>query len=83
MALRKNIELETGIKVNDAYLRVEIPSLTKDTLSFVVRKYADIDKPYFKETFYNTSYDINGTNPFKQAYEYLKTLEEFKESKDS
>lgn len=82
MALRKNVELETGIKVEGSYLRVEIPSLTKDTLSFVVRKYADIDKPYFKETFYNTSYDINGTNPFEQAYEYLKTLEEFKDAED-
>ena len=39
MALRKNVELETGIKVNGAYLRVEIPSLTKDILSFVPIKY--------------------------------------------
>ena len=82
MAISKNIELENGIKVEGAYLRVEFPSITKDTLTFSLRKYVKIDKPFFNEEIISCEYDLDGDNPFKQAYEYLKTLEEFKDSVD-
>lgn len=82
MAIIKNIELENGIKVDSAYIRVEFPSITKDKLTFVVRKYANKDKPFFAEDVIECSYNIEGENPFKQAYEYLKTLEEFKNAED-
>ena len=82
MAIIKNIELENGIKVDGAYLRVENPSLTKDSLTFSVRKYVEAGKAFFVEEYFTTLYDINGENPFIQAYEYLKTLEEFKDAED-
>lgn len=82
MAIIKNIELENGIKVDGAYLRVESPSITKDKIIFTVRKYVSIDKPFFAEEVIECKYDIDGDNPFKQAYDYLKTLEDFKDSKD-
>lgn len=82
MAIMKNIELENGIKVDGAYLRVEFPSVTKDKLTFNLRKYVSTDKPFFAEEVIECKYDIEGDNPFKQAYEYLKTLEEFKDAED-
>lgn len=82
MAIKLNIELENGIKVDRAYLRVEYPAVTKDTLTFTVRKYVDAEKPFFSEQTYIVDYSLDGENPFKQAYEYLKTLEEFKGSED-
>lgn len=82
MAIIKNIELENGIKVDGAYLKVEFPSVTKDKVTFNLRKYVEAKKPFFSEEIITCDYSINGENPFKQAYEYLKTLEEFKDAED-
>lgn len=82
MAIMKNIELENGIKVDGSYLRVEFPSVTKDKLTFNLRKYVEANKSFFSEETITCDYDINGENPFVQAYEYLKTLEEFKDAED-
>lgn len=82
MAIKQNIETEFGVNVNECILRVEYPSLTKNTLSFNLRKYASIDKPFFGEEFHTCEYNFEGQNPFKQAYEYLKTLPEFEDSED-
>ena len=82
MALVKNIELENGIKVDEAYIRVESPSITKGKIIFTARKYVSTDKPFFAEEVIECKYDIEGNNPFKQAYEHLKTLDEFKDAKD-
>ena len=82
MAIIKNIELENGIKVDGAYLRVEFPSATKDKLTFNLRKYVEIGKPFFHEEVIICSYDLNEGNPFMQAYKYLKTLESFKDAED-
>lgn len=82
MAIKINVELENGIKVDGAYLRVEYPTITKDSISFHLRKYISIDKPFFSEDILSASYDINGENPFKQAYLYLKSLEEYADAED-
>lgn len=82
MAIRINIELENGIKVDGAYLRVEYPAITKDSISFNLRKYVSIDKPFFNEGVLSAPYDINGENPFKQAYLYIKTLPEYADAED-
>lgn len=82
MAIIKDTELENGIKVDGAYLRVENITLDKTSISFNVRKYVDKTKSFFSEEYLTCSYDIEGENPFIQAYEYLKTLEEFKDSED-
>ena len=39
MAIIKNIELENGIKVDKAYIRVESPSIIKGKIIFIARKY--------------------------------------------
>jgi hypothetical protein len=82
MALKINIETESGIKVDGAYCRVEYPYLTKDSVSFNLRKYVVSDKPFFEESFYSTVYNLEGDNPIKQAYEYLKNLPEFADAVD-
>ena len=82
MAISKNIELENGIKVDGAYIRVEYPSVTKDSISFNLRKYVAADKPFFGEDFMIAPYTLDGANPFVQAYEYLKSLPEYADAVD-
>lgn len=82
MAISKNIELSNGIKVDGAYIRVEYPSVTKDSMSFHIRKYVASDKPSFNEDFISAPYVLEGENPFKQAYEYLKSLPEYADAID-
>ena len=74
MAIRNNIDFYNGIKVEEAYLRVEFPSINKDSMSFNLRKYVSTDLPFFSEDIITCAYDIEGKNPYAQAYEYLKTL---------
>lgn len=82
MAIKVNTELVTGIKVDDAYCRVEYPTITKDNISFHLRKYISVEKPFFDEDIFSTAYNINGENPFKQAYLYLKSLPEYADAED-
>jgi hypothetical protein len=82
MALSKTIEAQFGATLEGCYLRVEHPTLTKDTLSFNLRVYADITKPFFEESVITCPYELLGENPFKQAYIHLKTLPEFADSTD-
>jgi hypothetical protein len=82
MALTKSIELTTGINVANAYLRVEGVSLTKTNMNFHIREYTEQGMPFFNEEVFNCSYNIEGDNPIKQAYLYLKTLPEFADATD-
>jgi len=82
MALNKAVETNYGVIVDGCYLRVEQPKLTKTALSFHLRTYVDITKPFFEETVFTCAYDIAGENPFKQAYTHLKTLPEFADATD-
>jgi hypothetical protein len=84
MALSRNIDTDWGISVPDAYCRIEAVSLTgKDTMSFHVRSYtAAKDVPFFIEQTITCPYDITGSNPIAQAYQFLKTLPEFSDATD-
>jgi len=82
MAISKNIELDNGVKVDGAYLRVEHLTLTKDSMTFQLRKYVVADGPFFSEDVVTAPYILEGENPFKQAYKHLKTLPEFADAVD-
>lgn len=82
MAIIKDTELNNGIEVKRAYCRIETLSLEKEKIQFVLKKYVDKNKSSFAEDYLECPYNIEGENPFIQAYEYLKTLEEFKDSED-
>ena len=78
MALKKTKQTSFGIDVADAYHRVENLRLDgKDKIAFGVRSYANQEKPFFAEQVFLCAYDIQGGNPIRQAYDHLKTLEEF------
>lgn len=82
MAIRNDINLNNGIKVEGAYLRAEFPSINKDSMSFNLRKYVSKDLPFFSEEIITCAYDIEGSNPYAQAYEYLNTLDEYSDAED-
>lgn len=77
MALRKNESTEFGFDVSNTYQRIQNIKLAKTSMDFQVSVYAQIDKAAFKYKNFACAYDINGENPFKQAYTHLKTLPEF------
>lgn len=82
MALEKTTGTPFGITVENAYHRVEGVVLNKISLQFTVRGYVSLDHPAFTETVHMCPYDIEGENPIKQAYEHLKTTEQFADAKD-
>jgi hypothetical protein len=80
MALQKNFESAHGIELNSAYHRVEnVMLIDKTKMSFNVRAYVNNEAKFLplKDSGHTCNYEINGLNPIKQAYEYLKTLPEF------
>jgi len=78
MAIKLTKKTVTGLTALDAYHRVENLSLAnKEQMNFAVRSYASVDNPSFSEVYYSCAYSIDSSNPFKQAYDHLKTLPEF------
>jgi hypothetical protein len=78
MALAKTVLTVHGLQAVNAYHRIEAVTLqNKETITFHVRSYIATDKPFFMESVLSCAYAIDGENPIKQAYEYLKTLPEF------
>lgn len=82
MAIKNIVETVFGIKVEEAYLRVEFPTINKDSMSFNLRKYVSTELPFFSEDMITCDYDIEGSNPYAQAYNYLKTLDEYSDAVD-
>lgn len=83
MALKKTTTTDHGFEAVDAYHRVEaIRFEGKNTITFHVRIYKEVGKPFFAEQLFSCDYDIAGENPIKQAYIYLKTLPAFSNAVD-
>ncbi|EPF7752871.1 hypothetical protein ACSVMW_001874 [Vibrio parahaemolyticus] len=84
MALEMNQDTPFGIELNGAYLRVDfVTIIDKVSLRFALRTYNSRDAAKFiDENFFACEYDINGENPYKQAYDHLKSLEEFNSAVD-
>lgn len=83
MALEKTITTIQSLVAENAYHRVENIQLEgKNSMSFCLRSYVSTTNPFFAEELIKCTYDMNGENPFKQAYLYIKTLESFKDAKD-
>lgn len=84
MALQKTTQTSFGIEVVDAYHRVEgLRIINKDQIAFQIRSYKDNSGlPHFSDQSMGCSYNINGDNPIKQAYDYVKTLPDFENCTD-
>lgn len=91
MALKKNLVLENGLTVNDSYIRVENVGGGKEGAVIEVNCY--LSQEAYKEgkkpvnpvplnyRFIPDCTD-SGANFIKQGYEYLKTLDEYKDAID-
>ena len=84
MALEKTVQTPQGFDAQNAYHRVEgLQVKSKTTISYMVRSYKDDSGvPAFADYQYESSYNIDGKNPIAQAYEHLKNLPAFENSKD-
>lgn len=89
MAIIKELELKSGIKVENAYFMVSNVTCDKTFMEFTVNVFKDkasrnenrttIDNLKF---ICNHDISINSSNVIKQAYEYMKTLDEYKNAID-
>lgn len=79
MALQKKTTSPHGFEVDQAYYRIEsLVFDSKATIRFYVRVYKDPKFAAFDTLQFSCDYKIDSSdNPFKQAYMFLKTLEEF------
>lgn len=83
MALKNTTITQYGFEIQNSYNKVGNVLIVKKTeLEFELNTSKDSDSDFFKKTKFNTSYDINGENPIKQAYLHLKTLPEFSDAVD-
>lgn len=83
MALSKSIDTVFGVPVVDAYHRVEgIELVSKSQMAFSVRAYASTAHASVADARYVAPYDMDGENPIRQAYMYLKSMPGFENATD-
>lgn len=83
MALKKTVVTQHGFTAINAYHRVEnVNVISKNQINFMVKSYADTEKPAFAESSFSAAYDLDGDNPIKQAYVVLKTQADFADAVD-
>lgn len=85
MALQISTEFQS-IQVPSAYCMVGsicFPANSKTEIAFILyyRADASVDVAFLEEH-HTAPYDLEGADPYKQAYMYLKTLPEFGEAVD-
>ncbi|VUS33829.1 hypothetical protein SB6422_04314 [Klebsiella huaxiensis] len=73
-----------GVTVVDGVLNVIMPSISTDQtiLSFGLAYRASISDPLLDSETYSCPYDVNGEDPFTQAYNYIKSLSTFSDAID-
>lgn len=81
MALSKNIVLNNGLTVQNAYIRIDTVNGYKGRLDISVNSYVSQQdfqngSGYLEQNMYNfvPSVEDNSPNFIRQGYEYLKTL---------
>ena len=90
MALQKNISTNVGLTLNDAYIKIDEQSGTKESLNLRVRNYVSKNareqgRDWVSEAIYTftPSVEDGSLNFIRQGYEYLKTLPEFEDAVDA
>ena len=83
MALSLDVDFK-GLPVKNCYISIVGGnfSLSKESAVFTVAFRAAEGSEPFKYSNFECLYDLDGENPFAQAYEYLKGLQEFSGSID-
>lgn len=83
MAIKIDVNFK-GILVEGAYVTVMQPAVSTDKseITFGAWHRSAIGQEAFLVVFHAAPYDLEGDNPFEQAYAYLKTLLEFEGAED-
>lgn len=84
MAIQKTVTTQHGLVANNAYHKVENVAIqNKDQMSFNVKVFVSKEQNLpFEMLAFSCVYDIQGDNPIRQAYKYVKTLPEFSDAVD-
>jgi hypothetical protein len=83
MALKITVTTKFGFVAEDAYVSIgHIQQMTKNTMAFSINYKKDKDAMAFDAKTFNCQFNIDGKNPYVQAYEHLKTLPEFSGATD-
>jgi hypothetical protein len=83
MALTKTTTTSEGFEAVNSYIVCEAIRLYgKDRIAFQVRTHKEKGLPHFSDVSFESAYNIDGANPIKQSYEFLKTLPEFADAVD-
>jgi hypothetical protein len=78
MALAKTVSTPHQFEATNAYHRIgSLHIKNKEKIVFSLTSHKDKDSSSFYSKLFECDYSINGSNPFEQAYKYLKTLPEF------
>lgn len=77
MAIQVDVTTPSGIEVKGAYCRVCEVSITKSYVVFTLQQFADAKKAPFAERRMSAAYELNGPNPYVQAYDHIKSMPEF------
>lgn len=81
MALTKSVSLQNNFgdtsTFENAYLKVVAVGGSKQTFAFELDTLKEKNGQVLDKQVFPLAYDLDGPNPIKQAYEYLKTLPEF------
>jgi hypothetical protein len=84
MALKQTVVTPQDFDAPDAYHRVENVALkSKTELVFMVVSYKTKEhSASFNQQPHKCTYEMDGSNPIRQAYVHLKTLPEFENATD-
>lgn len=87
MAISKNLTLSNGLTISNAYIRIDTVSGYKGSLQISVNSYSSQQdfqngKGYLDQKIYNFIPSVvdGSANFIKQGYEYLKTLDDYKDT---
>ncbi|UTR05136.1 hypothetical protein MM326_13565 [Alkalihalobacillus sp. LMS6] len=78
MALRMDVELDSGMLVHDAYVKVDAVMGSRKGMEFTLNYYVDRDasntRPFFLQERYNVAPRLGGgaQDIFRQCYVYLR-----------
>jgi hypothetical protein len=77
MTIKCNIITQSGVTINEAYCRAVDFSVGKNQMSFGIQVFANKEKSPVEADRISAPYELNGENPYTQAYKHLKTLPKF------
>ena len=89
MALSKDVTLESGLIVENAYIRITEIAGNKHQLNIIVNSYISQQafqdgKTFLEQKLYSFTPSVEEGSPnfIKQGYEFLKTLKEYQDAVD-